>query len=160
MQCPVPNIAPSLTLLSNYHSADIYVETFLLHYIALFPRCNEYCIPNISFTFFFFKVSCYPQVSQAWLSRSPILIYLIVILVGVHCGIYTTSYNISYLNLPLPPFSFFLPHPVPEIVSTDTIFPFTYTIAPYSSSYTIFSPPPRSHWYTNLPRQDLFLFHF
>jgi hypothetical protein len=31
--------------------------------------------------------------------------------VGVHCGIYKSSYNISYLNSPPPPFSFIPIHP-------------------------------------------------
>jgi hypothetical protein len=55
---------------------------------------------------------------------------LLLCCVRVHCGIYkilNNISNISYLNSPPPPFSFILPHlPIPGIVSTDVIFPFTY----------------------------------
>jgi hypothetical protein len=32
--------------------------------------------------------------------------YFFIAVLGVHCGIYKSSYNISYLNLPAPSFSF------------------------------------------------------
>jgi hypothetical protein len=53
---------------------------------------------------------------------------------GVCCRIYKSSYNISsisYLNLPLPSFSFIHPSPIPGIVSTGIIFPFRYMCTQY-----------------------------
>jgi hypothetical protein len=72
----------------------------------------------------------------AWLEhRSPnyyfhwtLLIFLIVVLGGVHCGIYAGSYNISntsYLDSPPQPFSF-TPQPIPGVVLIGTVFAFTY----------------------------------
>jgi hypothetical protein len=87
--------------------------------------------------------------------------FLIVVLGGVHCGIYKSSYNISnlsYLNSPLstivpyPP-----PLPIPGLVSTGIIFAFPYmcthflygipTPFPYHLTPATGQPP---HW------QDLF----
>jgi hypothetical protein len=61
-------------------------------------------------------------------------LFLLLYWVGVHCGIYKTSYihQICHnLNLPPPPCSFILPPPSPEIVSTNLIFPFTYLCTQY-----------------------------
>jgi hypothetical protein len=55
---------------------------------------------------------------------SSFLNVLLLCCVGLHCSIYKSSYNvsnISYLNLPPPPFSFIHPYPIPGIVSTDII---------------------------------------
>jgi hypothetical protein len=96
-----------------------------------------------------------------------VLLFLFLILllcwVGVHCGIYKDSYNISnisHLNSPSPPFSFISPPPSQEIVSKDIFFSI------YIHVYTVFAPnspsqpfpyrrPP--HTGINPPRQDLFL---
>jgi hypothetical protein len=70
---------------------------------------------------------------------------------GVYCGIYKSSCNIpniSYLNSPHPPFSFFLSSPLPRITSTAIIFPFTNMCIQFLhhihllSPFTISSPPP------------------
>jgi hypothetical protein len=48
-------------------------------------------------------------------------IFLLLCWVGIHCGIYKSSYNVSnilYLNSPLPPLSFIPSSPIPGIVST------------------------------------------
>jgi hypothetical protein len=60
--------------------------------------------------------------------------FFIVVLGGGTCGIYESSYRISkilYLNSPLPPFSIILPHPIPGILSTGLICPFTYMCTQY-----------------------------
>jgi hypothetical protein len=43
---------------------------------------------------------------------------------GVHCGIYKSSYNVSYLNSPLHHSLLFPSLSIPEIVSTGLIFHF------------------------------------
>jgi hypothetical protein len=50
----------------------------------------------------------------------------IIVLLGVHCDVYKSSYNISQLNSPPQSLSFILPPPVPEIISKGLVFPFTY----------------------------------
>jgi hypothetical protein len=81
--------------------------------------------------------------------------------VGVHCGIYKSSSNvsnISYLNSPPPPLSF-----IPHSHSWNSfnryhfsIYIHVYTVfVPYSPSHTLSPPPPHSHWYQH-HRQDLF----
>jgi hypothetical protein len=79
--------------------------------------------------------------------------------VGVYCGIYTGSYNvsnISYMNLPPQQFSFIPPPPIPGVVSTGITFAFTYIcihfISLYSPSYPLSSPPPSSHWCQTSPQ--------
>jgi hypothetical protein len=76
------------------------------------------------------------------------LIFFIVVL-GVHCGIYKSSYNvstISYLNSPPLPVSFILPFPHSwnTFNSHFSISIYVYTVfALYSPSHVL--PPP--HWY-------------
>jgi hypothetical protein len=50
---------------------------------------------------------------------------------SVHCGIYKSSYNISYLIHPLHHSPLFLLPSIPRIVSTGLIFPFTYMCTQY-----------------------------
>jgi hypothetical protein len=71
--------------------------------------------------------------------------------VGVHCGIYKGSSNvstISYLNSPPPPFSFisFYPHLRNSFSRyLFSIYIHVYTVfAPYSPSYTLSTPPPQN----------------
>jgi hypothetical protein len=69
----------------------------------------------------------WPSVFCCW-------VFLMLCYVGVHCGIYKNSYNIlniSYLNYLLPHSPFSPSSPIPEIVSTDLIFPFTYMCTQY-----------------------------
>jgi hypothetical protein len=88
----------------------------------------------------------------------------IVVLIGVHCGIYKGSYNVpttAYLNSTLSPFPF-----IP--LSLDSwnrfnryhfcIYIHIYTFfAPYSLSYHLSPLSPPSHWYQHpFPAQDLF----
>jgi hypothetical protein len=76
-------------------------------------------------------------------------LFLLLFWVGVHCGIYKSSYNISYLNSPPPPFFIPTPPPVSGIVLTGYFHTciYLYTVfAPYLPSI-IFPPPPHSHWY-------------
>jgi hypothetical protein len=54
-----------------------------------------------------------------------VFIFIFFNVVRVHCGIYKTSDNISYWNLPPPSFSFM------QIVSTGLIFPFTHMCMQY-----------------------------
>jgi hypothetical protein len=69
------------------------------------------------------------------------LFLFVVVLLGVHCGIYKSSYTIttiSYLNsLPLSLF-FTLPPRIPGIVSAGLSFPFTYV---YTQYWCHFYPP-------------------
>jgi hypothetical protein len=61
--------------------------------------------------------------------------------VGVHCGIYKSSYNISntsHLNSPSLPFSFIHLPAIPEIASTGTFFHLHTCV---QSIYTIFTLP-------------------
>jgi hypothetical protein len=54
--------------------------------------------------------------------------FLLLCWVGVHCDIYKSSFNISdisYLNSPLHHSPLFPPLPIPGIVATVLIFPFT-----------------------------------
>jgi hypothetical protein len=82
------------------------------------------------------------------------LYFFIVVLLGVHCGIYKSSYNVSntsYLSSASPPLSFITSSPH----SWNTfnryhfcIYIHVYTVfALYSPSYNISLTPPPSHWY-------------
>jgi hypothetical protein len=65
--------------------------------------------------------------------------------VGVHCGIYKCSYNISnisYLSVPLHCFPSYPPPPSPGIVSTDIIFPCILHV------YPVFAPNALLHHFT------------
>jgi hypothetical protein len=75
----------------------------------------------------------------------------IIVVSGVHWHIYKVSYNvsnISYLNSPPPLLSFISPPLIPETVSTDVVFAFTYMYTHYLHHVhppTLFpapSPPP------------------
>jgi hypothetical protein len=72
---------------------------------------------------------------------------------GVHCGIYKSSLNISNVIFEFTPSTIlpYPPSPIPGIVSTGSHFSFyihVYTVfAPYSPSHTLSPPPPLSHWY-------------
>jgi hypothetical protein len=130
----------------NHSSLWVYNSIFSLSYNFSIP-CSYYLSSNDllyksnfqtlkwSYTFFFLFLLC---------------------CVGVHCGIYKSSYNISYLNS-LPP-SFSLPSPIPGIVSTGHFSIYTHIC----TVVMLFSPPmPFPHLLpppigTNLPRQDLF----
>jgi hypothetical protein len=76
---------------------------------------------------------------------------------GVHCDIYKIPYNISWLNsLPLS-FFFISPPPIPGVVSTGLIFPFTYMstqylqhIHPHTPFPYILSPPTGTKLQTGL----------
>jgi uncharacterized membrane protein len=62
------------------------------------------------------------------------LFILLLCLVGVYCGIYKNSYSISdisHFNSPPPPFFFISPHPIPGMVTTGVISPFTYMCTQY-----------------------------
>jgi hypothetical protein len=79
--------------------------------------------------------------------------------VGVPCGIYQSSYNISYLKSPLHPSPLLFPS-IPGIVSTGiNFFLFTYSYTQYlyhiqlPTHFLHLLPPPIG---TNPPRQDLF----
>jgi hypothetical protein len=50
--------------------------------------------------------------------------FFIIVVLGVHCDIYKSSYNLLYLTSPPPSFSFNHPPPIPGIVSTGLIFLF------------------------------------
>jgi hypothetical protein len=66
---------------------------------------------------------------------------------GVHCDIYKIPYNISWLNsLPLS-FFFISPPPIPGVVSTGLIFPFTYR----STQYLHHMHPPTPFLHILLP---------
>jgi hypothetical protein len=97
--------------------------------------------------------------------KRKILAFFLMVVLGVHCGIYKSSCNmsnISYLNSLLSSFSFsFIPpcH-IPAYNSFNrshfSSYIHVYTVfVPYSTSHTLSSHPPPSHWY-QLIRQDLF----
>jgi hypothetical protein len=87
-----------------------------------------------------------------------IVILFFIVVLGVHCSIYKSSYgisNVSYLNSPLPSFSFIPSSPNPRTVSTVSFF-HLHTCTQYLSHVhppPLFPclPPPRSP-----PRQELF----
>jgi hypothetical protein len=76
-----------------------------------------------------------------------ILLFFVIVVLGVHCDIYQSSYTVSYLNSTLPSFSFILPPPFLEQFQqvTFSIYIHEYIIfIIYSHSYTLFlylSPP-------------------
>jgi hypothetical protein len=99
-----------------------------------------------------------------YFSKTLIILWFFLLLcwVGIHCGIYKSSYNISnlsYLNSPCPPFSFISlsPHSWKSFNrSYFSIYIHVYTVCALYSFFYILSPPfPHSHWY-QCPRQDLF----
>jgi hypothetical protein len=78
----------------------------------------------------------------AWHLKLVILFFFLIIVVlgGVHCGIYKSFYNISsvsYLNSLPPPFSFMFPYSHSWKFSAGLNFPFTF--------FLHLLPP--SHWY-------------
>jgi hypothetical protein len=67
-----------------------------------------------------------------------------IIVLGVHCGIYKSSYNISQLDSPPPSFSFIPFPPIPGIVSPGLIFHFhprVHNIPPCSPPCILPLPP-------------------
>jgi hypothetical protein len=72
---------------------------------------------------------------------------LLLCWLGIHCGIYKNSYNIShilYLSTPPPALS----HSWNSFNTYFSIHIYVYTVfAPYLPSFTISPPPPNSHWY-------------
>jgi hypothetical protein len=85
-------------------------------------------------------------------------LFLLLCWVGVHCGIYKSSYNIpntSYVNLPPPSFSFILPSPHSWNSFNSyhlSIYTHVYTVfALYSSSHTLSPPSPPSYCYQTPP---------
>jgi hypothetical protein len=73
--------------------------------------------------------------------------FLLLFWVGVHCGIYKSSYNtsnVSYLNSPPPPFSFKLPSPIPGEFQQVSFFSFTYMCTQYLPIFTFPHPFPIS----------------
>jgi hypothetical protein len=69
-----------------------------------------------------------------------------------------TIYKIDHAWVhPLHHCLLFLPTPIPGIVSTDIIFPFTYMYTQYL--HYIHLHPPYSYWYQCPPRKDLFLYN-
>jgi hypothetical protein len=96
--------------------------------------------------------------------KSARLLYcFIVVRVGVHCGIYKNSYNvsnISYLNSLSLPFSFISSHPIPGTFSTGTIFHLHTCLHSICTIFTLPSPfphlPPLTGTNLHPPRQNLF----
>jgi hypothetical protein len=91
-------------------------------------------------------------------------LFLFLYWVGVHCGIYKSSYNkstTSYSNLPPPPSPLSSP---PHSWNSFNRCCFSIYIDVYTLySPSIISPPPLSHWYqpphTQSASQDLFCLH-
>jgi hypothetical protein len=54
------------------------------------------------------------------------LLFIFIIVLGVHCGIYKSSYNIPNTLEFTPSIILYSPPLIPGIVSTGLIFPFTY----------------------------------
>jgi hypothetical protein len=81
------------------------------------------------------------------------LVFFLIVLLGIHCGIYKSSYNvsnISYLNSPPPLLSFICPslHPWNGFNRYHFyIYIFLHSVfASYSFSYALFlSPPPSTN---------------
>jgi hypothetical protein len=74
-------------------------------------------------------------------------IFFIIFVLGVHCDIYKSSYNVSSLNSPPPSFSFILLPPFLEKFQEVSFFHFIH-------EYVIFpphSPPPISPYILPLP---------
>jgi hypothetical protein len=70
---------------------------------------------------------------------------LFFVVLGIHCGIYKSSYtvsNISYLNYLPPSFCFISPSPIPGIVSAGLIFPFKYICTQYLHYINLLIPFP------------------
>jgi hypothetical protein len=85
-------------------------------------------------------------------SKDNLFIFLLLCWVGVLCGIHKSSYSItklSYLNSPPQSFSFISPPPIPGIVLTDLVFPFTYMCTQYL--HYIHPPTPFPHILSSLP---------
>jgi hypothetical protein len=89
------------------------------------------------------------------------IFYFFIFVLGVHCGIYRSSDNVSNMSYvmhplhhsPLSPSSYFWNT---FKSSHFSIYIYVYTVfAPYSPSYTLSPHLPLSHWYQS-PRQDMF----
>jgi hypothetical protein len=86
-----------------------------------------------------------------------IFLFFSIIVLGVYCDIYKSSYNISELNSPPPPFSLSSLHSWNSFNRSHfSIYIHVYRILlPHAPFYTLSLYPPSSYWYQS-PRQDLF----
>jgi hypothetical protein len=90
---------------------------------------NPFCVAAVINTIIGYILSGVSVVRQVRFVFYFIYLFFIIVVLGVHCGIYKSSYNapnMSYLNSSPQSFSFIFPPTTPGIVSTSLIFPFTY----------------------------------
>jgi hypothetical protein len=99
------------------------------------------------------------------LDKKAHFLFLLLCWVGVHCGIYRSSYYISNIifEFTISIILLYLPSPIPGIVSTGIIIPFTYMCTQYlyyihpPTLFPYFFSPSHKHQPPNPPQGQLML---
>jgi hypothetical protein len=126
------SVLPSCSLFLKKRHFCLYMIASLWHF-----HVHRYYKPNWFLSIFLLS------------TLAPFFFYYIIVVMGVHCDIYKSSYNISWLNSPPPSFSFILLPPIPRIVSTGLIFPFSYVMNTLNFQYI--HPPKPFPYILSLP---------
>jgi hypothetical protein len=102
------------------------------------------------------NVTCFLFFFFSGVGELTFFFFIFIVVLGIHRGIYKgLTTNTLYLNSLLPSFYLILPRPIPRIVTTGFIFPYTSMCTQYLKHIYLPIPfsshPPTSHWYQPFP---------